>query len=43
VNPLRVKYKAAKPVPKTELTAFRLKAKEMLQLMAVQSQLNVWG
>jgi len=43
VNPLRVKHKAAKPVPKTEITAFRLKAKEMMQIMTVQSQLNAWG
>ena len=43
VNPLRVKHKAAKPVPKTEITAFRLKAKEMMQIMTVQSRLNSWG
>ena len=43
VNPLRVKHKAAKPVPKTEISAFRLKAKEMMQIMAVQSQLSTWG
>ncbi|MDQ7003079.1 MAG: peptidoglycan DD-metalloendopeptidase family protein [Ghiorsea sp.] len=43
VNPLRVKHKAAQPVPKNEITAFRLKAKKMMQIMVTQSQLNAWG
>ncbi len=43
VNPLTVKHKAAKPVPKAELTAFRLHAKEVMQMMAMMHKTNDWG
>ncbi|MDX8388220.1 MAG: peptidoglycan DD-metalloendopeptidase family protein [Ghiorsea sp.] len=43
VNPLKIKHKSANPVAKTEMTAFRLKAKSLLRLMAIQSQANAWG
>jgi hypothetical protein len=43
VNPLKVKHKSAKPVPEKAMTAFRLKAKEMLQVITVQSKINTWG
>ncbi len=43
VNPLKVKHKAAKPVPKDELSAFRLKAKEMMRLMSLFDHDDSWG
>lgn len=43
VNPLRVKHKPAKPVPKDEISAFRLKAKEMMRLMSQFDQPSSWG
>ncbi len=43
VNPLKVKHNPAKPVCKDELSAFRLKAKEMLRLMATFDQSGTWG
>ncbi len=43
VNPLKVKHNPAKPVRKDELSAFRLKAKEMLRLMATFDQSGTWG
>jgi len=43
VNPLKVKHKAAKPVPKDELSAFRLKAKEMMRLMSLFDHNETWG
>jgi murein DD-endopeptidase MepM/ murein hydrolase activator NlpD len=42
VNPLKVKHKAAKPVPKDELSAFRLKAKEMMRLMSMFDHHSTW-
>jgi murein DD-endopeptidase MepM/ murein hydrolase activator NlpD len=42
VNPLTVKHKAAKPVPKDELSAFRLKAKEMMRLMSMFDHQATW-
>jgi len=43
VNPLKIKHKSAHPVPEKSMTAFRLKAKEMLQTITVQSKMNAWG
>ena len=43
VNPLKVKHNPAKPVRKDELSAFRLKVKEMLRLMATFDQSGTWG
>ncbi len=42
VNPLKVRHNPAKPVAKEELSAFRLKAKEMMRLMALFDQSGVW-
>ncbi len=43
VNPLRVKYKPAKPVHKDEISAFRLKAKDMMRMMSLFDQPSSWG
>lgn len=43
VNPLRVKYKPAKPVPKDEMSAFRLQAKALMRMMSMFDQPNKWG
>lgn len=43
VNPLKVKHKPAKPVPKDEISAFRLQAKEMMRLMSLFDQPSSWG
>jgi len=43
VNPLKIKHKSADPVAKKELTSFRVKAKEILRRMAVETSSKVWG
>jgi len=43
VNPLKVKHKAAEPVDKNEMSAFRLKAKDMMRLMSQFDRNNTWG
>ncbi|MDQ6988954.1 MAG: peptidoglycan DD-metalloendopeptidase family protein [Mariprofundaceae bacterium] len=43
VNPLKVKHKPANPVAKQELTAFRVHAKNLLNIMQQQSQAQTWG
>ncbi|MDQ6983817.1 MAG: peptidoglycan DD-metalloendopeptidase family protein [Ghiorsea sp.] len=43
VNPLKVKHKPAKPVPKNKISAFRLQAKEMMRLMSLFDQPSSWG
>jgi len=43
VNPLKIKHKAATPVDKNEMSAFRLKAKEMMRLMSLFDRTNTWG
>ncbi|MDX8381028.1 MAG: peptidoglycan DD-metalloendopeptidase family protein [Ghiorsea sp.] len=43
VNPLKVKHKAAEPVDKNEMSAFRLKAKDMMRLMSQFDRHNTWG
>lgn len=43
VNPLKIRHKSANPVAKTEITAFRVQAKEMLRRMKTQSKAYAWG
>ncbi len=43
VNPLKIKYKAAKSVPRDELSAFQLKARDMMRLMSLFDHDDSWG
>jgi len=43
VNPLRIKHKPANPVPKEEMTVFRIQAKNLLKVMYQQSLSEIWG
>ncbi len=44
INPLKIKHKSANPVAKNEMSAFHVKAKEMLRMMALRGQKSgKWG